>query len=676
MAEKAIHVESDFHRHFPATDIPAPADYPFETTPDNYSTEVFDPSYRSRRETYLAHVRRNPSPNNIKAAWHELGRLAAGGIPHMGILYAALDNIDEREDLSDCLILCVLNLLFKFKNHPSIPTEFIEKAHLAVLNFKYWPDEPGIDDMGTWTENHFIMFCTAGYLAGQLYPEDLFSNSGMYGNELRDRHRSRIMEWMNLRFFTGFSEWLSNVFYDEDLTALISLTEFSQDDDVRKRATMLVDLLLLDMALNHFQGVFGSSHGRSYANSKKWASQESTTDTYKLLFGKGIFACSDNMSAIALAISDSYQLPQVIYDIVNDQDRSEMLNRQRMGIQIDHANWWGLKFRNLDDGMHFLTMGAYFHPKTINLFFRMMNKYRWWENSYFADLKERKGMLSTLKRVGLLPVLATLFEEDLGRATRDEVNLYTYRTPDYMLSSAQDYRKGFGGDQQHVWQATLGPDAICFTTHPARTQGKPPNYWSGSGTMPRVAQIKNVVIAIYRITKNLAAYVPNELFYTHAWLPRDRFEEIIEEEGWIFARIGNGFLALLSQFPYEWQELPGEDQKREIIVQKAKNIWICEMGRKEVNGDFKTFRERILSAEVRFYDSRVSYMSPTQGQIQFAWKGPLRRDGRVVPLDHYPRYGNPYVQVDFPPEEFSINLGDHRLYLNWLTADRQASSFI
>ena len=47
-----------------------------------------------------------------------------------------------------------------------------------------------------------------------------------------------------------------------------------------------------------------------------------------------------------------------------------------------------------------------------------------------------------------------------------EVNTYTYRTPDYMLSTAQDYRKSFGGDQHHIWQATLDDEAVCFTTHP------------------------------------------------------------------------------------------------------------------------------------------------------------------------------------------------------------------
>ena len=37
-----------------------------------------------------------------------------------------------------------------------------------------------------------------------------------------------------------------------------------------------------------------------------------------------------------------------------------------------------------------------------------------------------------------------------------EVNKVTYKTPDGMLCSAQDYYPGQAGHQEHIWQATLG----------------------------------------------------------------------------------------------------------------------------------------------------------------------------------------------------------------------------
>ena len=111
-------------------------------------------------------------------------------------------------------------------------------------------------------------------------------------------------------------------------------------------------------------------------------------------------------------------------------------------------------------------------------------------------LDRNRRLLRALHRLGLLPLLARVLARDLCRNTREEVNLYTYRTPHYLLSSALDYRPGYGGDQQHVWSATLGPQAICFTTHPVLQKEGTPDYWSGSGNLPRVAQVKNVPVAM------------------------------------------------------------------------------------------------------------------------------------------------------------------------------------
>lgn len=674
MTGKTLRVDSESEAGLPIPEILPPADYPFELIPDEYSAQVFDHSYQSRREAFLAHVRRNPAPNNPKAPWYELARLSLGANPHLGIISSAFQHIRSRQDGADAQMHFVLRLLYQFSGHTSLDLELLQLARQEVLEFKYWPDEPGLDAMTYWTEGHYLLFCSAGFLAGQLYPDQQFLNSGLLGSELMQLHRSRLLQWMNLRFFTGFSEWLSNVFYDEQLTALLNLVQFSLDQEIGLRAAMLVDLLVLDIALNQFQGSFSSTHGRAYGSASKWAELESTSDTCKLLFGKGSFSVSDNTSAVAFALSEAYRLPRVLFEIANDDQRNEMLNRQRVGLQVEQAGWWGLNTRRFEDALHLLTLEAYFHPQLAGFFVKTASRFGWWENPLFQPLARHRRLLNTLRLLRLLPLFTRLFAEDLGRTAREEANLYTYRTPDYMLSSAQDYQPGRGGHQHGIWQATLGRGAVCFTTHPPRHQGAPPNYWSGSGFLPRVAQIKNVLIAIYRLPRSIALWVSNELYLTHAWLPRDQFEEVVEQDGWIFARLGDGYLALLSQYPYEWRTSPGEDQNREIMVAHSRNIWICEMGRRETNGDFQDFMQAQLQAEVRFYNSRLSYSSPTQGLLQFGWNGPFKRDGRVIPLDGYPRYGNPYVQVDFPPEEMTVTCGEHTLSLNWLTPLRQPTS--
>jgi hypothetical protein len=360
-------------------------------------------------------------------------------------------------------------------------------------------------------------------------------------------------------------------------------------------------LILYDMALNSFQGVFGSSHGRTYEDTKKYAGAESTADTHKLMFGTGIFSATDNMSAVLFALSQNYWPPDAIYAVANDSDRPEMVNRQRMGIRVEEAARWGVGYTDFEDGMVFLSMEAYAHPLTIDLVMKMFDAFGWWDNEFFRPFAERRRLLRLLQRTWLLRQIARRYERDLTRNMRSEVNIYTYRTPDYMLSTAQDYRPGYGGDQQHIWQATLGPDVVCFTTHPARSTGQSPNYWVGSGVLPRCAQLKNVVIAVYDLDFGPALYLKGGLPFTHAWLPQERFHQVLERSGWIFARYERAYLALRSQRAYRWKTAPGEVDASEIIAPGEQNIWICELGRAKLH-----FRSRVRTANSRAFVDRIA----------------------------------------------------------------------
>ncbi len=626
------------------------------TSSDTFRTTPDDRTLDQRRAAYTAHILDNPAPDNLKAIWGELVRLAGGGSPNSDVIPAALAHIDARHDCADFILHGVLRLLIQFRESPALPVGLLKAAEKTVLSFKYFPDEPGVDSMCTWTENHFILFSAAAYLAGQRYPEALFTNSGETGREKMARSRPRILRWMELRFRTGFSEWLSNVYYDEDLTALLSLYDFAEDEEIRRKAETLIHLIALDMALNSFQGVFGSTHGRSYAPMKQHACQEDTTDTLRLLFGMGTFALDGNMSAAALTLS-RYQLPPAIRAVARDQGRIYE-NRQRMGIRLDALARWGLKPDNFEDGMHLLTLEAYLHPRTVENTLRMFDRCGWWENAFFAPFKRYRGLLRALRRLGLLPLLVRLLKRDLTRNTREEVNIFTYRTPATMLSTAQDYRKGFGGDQQHIWQATLGPEAVCFTTHPANRQEGTPNAWTGSGLLPRAAQYRNLVIAIYRLRRIPALYVPVDRFATHAWLPRDQFDAVVEKGGWLFARKGVGYLALRSMQPTTWQ-----DDGRELLAVGRRHIWLCQLGWAGEDGDFEQFMDAISRAEVRFHGLQVTYQSPRYGQVRFGWRGPLRVNGKPIPLKDYPRYQNPYVQASFDPPRITLRAGGHILRL-------------
>jgi len=672
-----------------------PPNYPKAPQPDNYSADPVQNTYAERREAYIAHVLRNPAPSNTRSIWYELVRMVGGEQAHEGFIFSALNFINDRKDCADFVVHSVLRLLYQFDpnrrdkttngkhlklEHPP-SAELLLAAKETILDFKYWPDEPGIDSMCTWTENHYILFSSAAYLSGQLYPDEEFTNTCETGREKMERSRPRILRWLEMRYKTGFNEWLSHIYYEEDLGALLSLHDFCEDDEIREKAAKIIDLILLDMVLNQYKGVFGSTHGRSYENSKKWADNEGTTDTMKLLFGQGIYSGFDNMAASGFVVS-SYEVPPVLNEIFQNEGASYM-NRQKAGFLVQDQEKWGWDYDSLEDGMLFLNNEAYLHPTTAATTLKMFDEFRWWENEFFSDFKPFKGLLKTIKALKLLRPFARILERDTCRNMRDEPDIYTYKTPDYMMSTAQDHRKGFGGDQHHIWQATLAPNAVCFTTHPGRIGGTTPNYWEGNGLLPRSVQVKNLNITIYNIEKLFPAlYMPIKNFYTHAWLPKDQFDEVLEKDGWIFVRKGDGYLALYSQQPYFWNredvEVEGhhirkksEDFDREVISLGKQNIWLCQLGRKAVDGSFEVFIQSILEAPLKIDGMNVEFHSPGNGVVKFGWEGSLTVDGEVVEVEDYPRYDNPYVQAEFDPNEIHVQANSKELYLNWETRKRR-----
>ena len=65
-----------------------------------------------------------------------------------------------------------------------------------------------------------------------------------------------------------------------------------------------------------------------------------------------------NMATSALAISSNYSMPAVLYEIANDTGYRSMVNLQRMGLNMDDLEKYGLDVNRLEDGMTFLSLSA------------------------------------------------------------------------------------------------------------------------------------------------------------------------------------------------------------------------------------------------------------------------------------------------------------------------------
>ena len=208
--------------------------------------------------------------------------------------------------------------------------------------------------------------------------------------------------------------------------------------------------------------------------------------------------------------------------------------------------------------------------------------------------------------------------------------------------------------------------------------------------MPRSAQRHRAAIHIYHpsyespndpLLGPAFGYEP----YTHAFFPQDRFDQIVEQAGWVFGRVGDGYVALYSERPATWraavagkEATGGHTLPFDLVATGgADNVWLVEVGRKADHGSFAGFVSAISAATVEITRSGSSisarYVSPTEGDLRLGTSGGFTVNGVDTPLRDHPRHDSPWAQTCALEQGFDISKGGSRLRLNFATAGREVS---
>lgn len=545
-------------------------DIPFYILDHGYAETPYG-TYQERNREALAYAATQKGDLYAEIAKFELRQW---GEIDLDVIHKAIASINARGDCSDFYLVGLLGVMYRYMDEAQFPDELKTPLKNCVLNFKYWHDEPGADAMCYTTENHSILFHTCEVLAGQLYPDEVFTNTGQTGQWHREKGERLALAWLKTRGTTGFWEWDSNCYFEEDLLALSHLVDLAETEAVVEYSALVMDKMFFTMAVNSYKGVFGSTHGRTYAPHIKSGQLEATSGICRLMWGQGVY--NQHLRGLVGMACSEYEFPLLIADIATDQ-RDEMWNRERHVIN----------------------------------------------------------------------------------AVGDEINKVTYKTPDYMLASVQDYRPGEKGYQQHIWQATFGPDAVVFVNHPpviSEEGAHRPNFWAGNYILPRVAQWKDVLFALHNLSED------DWLGFTHAYFPVYKFDAYEVRDKWAFARKGDGYLALYASNGLSLVKR-GPAAYRELRAYGRETVWICQMGRAALDGDFESFQEKVLGLNVDVQGLAVRYSSLRGEALSFGWDAPLLHDGIKESLTGFKHYENPYSVTELPASEMDIRFGDYVMRL-------------
>ena len=233
-------------------------------------------------------------------------------------LEVALAMVKGRADCADFQAVGLMRLWHEL-GAGDWPPGLRDSVRDALLGFKYWIDQPGLDAMCYFTENHQFVWHTAEILAGEAFPGERFANTGWTGTEHAAHGRRLALEWMRRKLEGGFSEFDSNAYVAIDSLALVSLVDHALEPDIRAHAEALLDKLLFTLAANSWRGVHGAAHGRSYAQMLRSSRFEETAPIMWALWGTGTL----NLAVLpptAIATSGRYRLPALVRSVATDYD--------------------------------------------------------------------------------------------------------------------------------------------------------------------------------------------------------------------------------------------------------------------------------------------------------------------------------------------------------------------
>ncbi|MCB9455793.1 MAG: hypothetical protein H6671_07405 [Anaerolineaceae bacterium] len=248
---------------------------------------------------------------------------------------------------------------------------------------------------------------------------------------------------------------------------------------------------------------------------------------------------------------------------------------------------------------------------------------------------------------------------DMHSGTWD-VRTITRRSPDTMLAAAVNHRPGAMGVQQHLWQATLSPEAAVFTTYPGNSQehGQArPNFWAGSVRLPRVALSGRTALCLYQVEAGIG------LGFTHAYFPTAAFDEWTMAGQWAFARVGAGYVALWGDGDLRLTE-HGAHAGQELRSSGAGEAWLCHVGSAAEDGDFTAFRGKVMQHTPQPGDSALRWRAPEGSELSLRWEGPFMVNGQPVNEADFSHYDNTYTHTPLGADVMELRFGDDMLRLD------------
>lgn len=176
----------------------------------------------------------------------------------------SVERIFRRADCSDFRLTEIIWMYCLGQD--ILPKELLSQFRECMLGYRYWFTEQGNDVMWFFSENHALSLHACEYIAGRLFPDEIFSNSGMTGRQHMEHAMTMIREWFSTILKYGYTEWCSVNYLPVDMLGYMTLMKFAGNDEIDNLCRRAMDMTFGFYAMQCHRGMLLGANGRAYIN--------------------------------------------------------------------------------------------------------------------------------------------------------------------------------------------------------------------------------------------------------------------------------------------------------------------------------------------------------------------------------------------------------------------------
>ena len=505
--------------------------------------------------------------------------------------------VDDSLNWGSFNVYSMMDALLRLKNQ--LPLPLVAKAKMRLTeNFG--------EDKG-FTENHKLQYRTARYLYGQTWPDGPRFADGMTPLEAKKEAERWIDDWIQRTVSVGQMEFDSVNYMQIYYLCLTTLFDFSTDPLMKRKAWMMMQLLIADWAPEYLAGNWIGAHSREKYNQVTHTILNcGVAQPYGyLFFGNSHFHPElPEMYFSGLAAVQKFRPLPLLGNIATDRSvpyvhRETKAPRRGFGINTSDLPIWKYSYVTKD-----YALGSSFGDITA------VENHRW----DLTWLSERDG------------------------------SICFFINPSF---SAEQLLKYF---DEH-------PDKILDAILRQRPYYADPNKWIEGSPYEELLQHENTIIALYDIPKKERNQHVNGFF-------SKIIEKREEEDGWIFCQADSIYFAVRTLTRGKWIE---QNDHYRLTLNNPKTGVIMEVAQQAEFPSFDEFKTRIKSNPLSIDRKKlhVSYTNSRGNNLEFTYPDQRFLDGQRINFDDWQLFDGPFIFSEKGSKIFEIRYRDEKVVLDF-----------